>query len=105
MPEEGTAALSCVGHVDAADAVRLGSQTNVVRARQGMRRMLKRLPKRGAAVALPVQARPHVQMSIEIDYPHRSAGSDIAQVVTIGCLVAAAEDDGDRAGLQDATNY
>jgi hypothetical protein len=63
--------------------------------------MLQGLAEGRAAVAEAVQERPDVEVGIEVEDADWPLGGDVAEVMSIRRLVAAAKDDGDGAALQD----
>lgn len=52
-------------------------------------------------MAAPLLQRPDVEMGIDIDDADPSRLRDIAQIVSIGCLVATSDDDGNGAALEN----
>ncbi len=76
-----------------ADGEGLRPQADVAIAAQRLRGVFQRLPERRAAVSPFTQERPNVQMGVEVDDGDLAAGVDVAEVMSVSRLMAAAQHD------------
>src|SRR5439155_23322868 len=83
----------------------LGPEACIVPTRQAAARMLQRLPEWRAAVAEIAQAWANIEVGVEIDAADGCAGRDIAEKMTIGGLVAAAEHNRHGAGSENGRDH
>jgi hypothetical protein len=89
----------------AADRLGLRAQANVAFPGERLGGMLQRLSERLTAMAQASFPWAQVKMRVDVDDANGLLGRDVAEIVAIRRLVAAAENHGNCARLQDCPNY